>query len=574
MKIFKCISKNLKVLVRSKLASFVIVLAPMLLFLLLQIALNVPEQFTLDIGVYSEKFSPISDAIVLELRDNNIRVAFTISREECIASVQGGTYSTCIVFPSNMSLGMKEDTVTIFVDTSKNNIVWAIKDILRNKIEKETISLSSNMTIEVINHVNLVQEGTVARQKDVSRALALTKNASKANAVSLANANVMNFSINRRNFNVTAIKDGIQLAKTFANNAMVKAKSLASSISSDFDKMEDSATLYITNHTARLKYLDIINDTKTYLKSTSQALSYNANSSNINLGDVREHVANLVVGYSALTESIKKNTGLKSDSVTKLQTMAKEIEATLSELNKINATLAEFHRSFDQIKILEPQEIVEPFELKVESITPTKSQMSLIFPQFLAIIILFVSLIIPTMMSVSDKRSHSGTRERLTPVYRVVYIMGIYLTNLLLMFIEVILTVVLTRFVLDINVLPNLPSITLSVLLSGSAFIMIGIFLGQLFNEEHNALIAAVSIACLLLFMSGVIIPIEAMPPQFYHANLYNPFVVTISLLRQEIFYSMPIVQLLPQMIFLLLFAMAFYFFTFLYLDIFKRKKI
>ena len=102
MKLFTCVWKNLKVMVRSKLASMVIILGPLLIFLLLNVAFNAPEQYSLTIGVYSDEYSDMSSSITEQLKEGYFTVKEANSKEECIQDVKGGLSNTCLVFPPGM----------------------------------------------------------------------------------------------------------------------------------------------------------------------------------------------------------------------------------------------------------------------------------------------------------------------------------------------------------------------------------------------------------------------------------------------------------------------------------------
>jgi ABC-type polysaccharide/polyol phosphate export permease len=88
---------------------------------------------------------------------------------------------------------------------------------------------------------------------------------------------------------------------------------------------------------------------------------------------------------------------------------------------------------------------------------------------------------------------------------------------------------------------------------------MLGMFLGQLFREEQSATIAAVSLLALLLFFSGIIIPLESLPQSFLSINFYNPFMMSISLIRANTFFDTSFAYLGNIYLALLLMTTIFY---------------
>ncbi|MBW2988250.1 hypothetical protein DRJ48_03115 [Candidatus Woesearchaeota archaeon] len=574
MKIIKCISKNLKVLIRSRVASFVIILAPLLIFLLLEMAFNVPEQYTLHISVFSTDYSNLSNSVVNELNQGYFTVVQANSKEECIENVKGGISNTCLVFPPNMSVGKREDFIEIYLDSSKNNLVWAIKDIIKNKVEKLSLELSKNLTTGIINTIDFVEEVSNTSQSSSLSALEQLQRGINSTTSAISNLNTMSFGFDEDSLDVEAIKKDVKHATTTTENVIVKVRSLLNSLEDKFDAIKDDILAQGLNSSDEDELLALINSTKSSISELSFAIKDNANSSNMSLAQVSEGLQVITQGIADIKTMLAEDSNLKGDAVANLEATSQAISTSKDELSGIKDNLEDILSRLAQITVREPSEIVKPFDVKMVSITPVKTQMSLVFPQFLGILILFISLVIPCVMSVNERRSSAGVRQLLTPVLRVVYVMGMYLTNLLLVLAQVIAVALITQFILKIDILYKLPTLLIGVLASSSAFIMIGIFLGHLFNEEHNATISAVSLASLLLFLSGAILPLEAMPPSFYYINQYNPFVITISVLRRSIFFNTPISAQAREFIILVLYSVVFYLLTFIYIEIMKKRHI
>ncbi len=574
MKLLKCIIKNFKILIRSRVASFVILLAPLFIFLLLELAFDAPEQYSLNIGVYSSVYTNTSEEIINHLEQSYFTISKTVSKDECIANIKGGIFNTCVFFPENMTVGQADDFVEIIVDTSKNNMVFVIKDIIKNSIDAHALEVSEELTEKMIDNINFIERTAKDRLFDTTSSRQLLMDTSSLMDDASSSINSMDLNYDGSNLNLKSEKSKVKLALTQSKNSLLKTVAMKFSIMNKFDEIKDRIWALSLEETERDDFLGYVNATEIHFENLAEDYEYYGNISNKSLSEVYSKFQNLSNELDLVEEKLAKTEILKVGAAETLQNSSEKINETLTLINTIKNSLTEINNKLAGIVIREAEEIVKPFDYKLISITPSKSQVSLLFPQFLGVVILFISLIIPTIMAVNERRSIAAVRQALTPVYRVVYISSVFLTNLIIVLTQVFLVMVLSYFLLDLTITNNLISFFISVFLSSSAFIMIGIFIGQLFDEEHNAIIATVSLASLLLFISGVILPLETMPPAFYKLNLYNPFVVTIALLRKSLFFQIPILENSKEFIILLSYWFLFYLLTFLHIFIFQKHKI
>ena len=82
--------------------------------------------------------------------------------------------------------------------------------------------------------------------------------------------------------------------------------------------------------------------------------------------------------------------------------------------------------------------------------------------------------------------------------------------------------------------------------------------LGYIFKSEETSIIGAVSIACILLFFSNTLIPIESMPSYLANLAAYNPYLIAGNLLKKIFLFNSSLAGVSAELFILLSFAAAF----------------
>ena len=78
--------------------------------------------------------------------------------------------------------------------------------------------------------------------------------------------------------------------------------------------------------------------------------------------------------------------------------------------------------------------------------------------------------------------------------------------------------------------------------------------IGYLFKTEQIGILASTFSASIFLFLSGILMPIENMPGFLMKIVQFNPFVLSVSLLRKSILFQQSFMALQSEMLYLVLF--------------------
>ncbi|MDP3916775.1 MAG: ABC transporter permease [Nanoarchaeota archaeon] len=144
-KLYALIKKNLKLIVRSKSSAVMIVLGPLLLIILIGAAFNTASIYGIRVGVYSESYSTLSEAIIYELNQNNYLTQKVGSEQSCVEGIKNGVFHVCAIFPKNLQVS-QGGQITFYVDNTKTNIVYLITETILAQISKKSQDLSFQLT--------------------------------------------------------------------------------------------------------------------------------------------------------------------------------------------------------------------------------------------------------------------------------------------------------------------------------------------------------------------------------------------------------------------------------------------
>ncbi len=154
MKLLEVIKKNFKILIRSKSSALIILFGPLLLILLVGTAFNTSAFYDIKVGSYSLGYNELSDSILQKLGQDQYKVLKTVSEDECIQGVKTGAYHLCMIVPANLEVSdSAENTIAIYVDQSRLNLVFAVKSAILDRVGESSKEISESLTSIVVDEL-------------------------------------------------------------------------------------------------------------------------------------------------------------------------------------------------------------------------------------------------------------------------------------------------------------------------------------------------------------------------------------------------------------------------------------
>jgi len=281
--------------------------------------------------------------------------------------------------------------------------------------------------------------------------------------------------------------------------------------------------------------VDDVKNTLSNLENKTNVTSLSDQANELNLtGDAGA----LLNSYKKLVNSLMANL----TSASSLNSSSSKLEAQIINVKDVEKDLSQISNDFNSIEIKEVSKIVSPISTEIKPISLDSTHFDYTFPALLVIVLLFSGLLVSSTTIIEEKKSKAFFRNFITPTSNVLFVIGIYLSNLLIVLFQVFVIFlalyIFSEAAVSSDIITNLMII---LLLTASVFILLGILIGYLFKSGETANLAVMSLACILLFFSNTILPLETLPATIRSIAGYNPFILAADALKEILLFKAPL---------------------------------
>jgi len=491
--LYSIIKKNFKLILRTKSSALIVVLGPLLISILVGAAFNTSNLYGIKVGVYSSSYSGLSENILQQISNKQFLVTKIDSQDGCINSLKNGEIHVCAVFPANLEAGSSENII-FYVDHSRVNLVYAIIESISEGVSLSSEQVSLELTKTILDVLDRTNT-EVGSKNDV----------------------VNNLATNNQ-----------KVSEQITNTVNELNKMDISVISINFDAMKNKIDDIVSENNLSASIFTPLNDLIEAAKNQTNI----ANSKLTNISNIRD------LTISNLTDT------------------QKSVSGNVEGINSIRSSIEKIKSDIDSIKIKSPEKIVSPINMKIENVQANKTYLNYLFPTLIILMILFVSILLSSTIVIREKLSSAYFRNFITPVNGLWFIIGNYLTSIILVSLQ--LLIIFGVIVYFIKGTLSIMSLIVILLLISSVFIFLGMIIGYLFKSEETVTLGAISIGSLLLLFSNTVLPIEVLS-KIKDVASYNPFVLAESALKKIILFNSSLSSL-QTTIFILLGYLVFFF--------------
>ncbi|MCK4589855.1 MAG: ABC transporter permease [Nanoarchaeota archaeon] len=514
LKLLKLIEKNFKLIWTSKFFVLSILLGPLLLTLLLGFAFNNSKDYTIRVGVFSENYDGVKASILDNLNDNFMVIEFS-SLGECVDAVKGYSTHICVVMPVEITLeGDELSEVVFYADNSRVNLVWLVLDSLSNIFSLSSQQLSAGMTSDLLGRLSIAERKSLELQEYMDEVLE-----QEDNAVLLSKEMARNMAV------LNLVK-----ARGSVDKSLVLEGKIKQSFESDFQNIESAVA-----------------EGRSALSQMESVLGVNSS--------VSAQISQLNVKLGEIEELAKDNDGVSS--LSELDSMLVEVRDDFNELEKnfeivvrkngellvllgglrdnleaVDGLVDGLYIAVSNLKVTRADKIVEPIRTKIEPVSVEKTYLGYIFPSLVLLMVVFVSVLLSSSLIIMEKKNRSFFRNWLSRGWGLGFILSYFVTNLMIVLVDIFVFVLIARFVFDIFI--NMAFVGLLVLIAG-VFVLLGLVIGFLTKNEQSNVLLGVGVSSVLVFFSNTLIPIESAAGFLRNVVGYNPFVIGESLLRKAL---------------------------------------
>lgn len=539
------IKKNFLILVKSKWWALIIILGPLLIIFLTGIAFDNLNEYRINIGVFSPTYTELTNSFISKLNTEQFRTIKAKTESECVDDAKLGLSHTCIIFPANLALGAGNKNILIYIDYSKLNLAWVIRDRLFSRVTEKSTEITRQLTQnllsklilarnEISNNIVIVElvsgnENDIIENNNLSFYLV-------SNINTTVGLNVSN--IDRLKSKVDSVKSAFDIQTLQAENNIGFAEELLKGGSfsdseeekyfADIGKQKEDVKeqkAYV-NDLFGPRFPNSINNSLSNIRYRVDMINLNVNSTNLLVLQIKDALYNT----SQLTA------------------------ANAKLLRKLAFSLNNIQKELQSIDRLTAEDISSPVVVDIKPLTEYNTILNYIFPTLMAMSLMLAALLLSAIVVVMELNSPAFFRNFISPTSDFLFFFTSYLTNLSLIGVQIAVMLLISVLFFFSQVISNMLTTIVACFFIATFFILLGMGIGYLFRTEQISILAATFSASILLFLSNILMPIENMPEFFTNIVQFNPLIISVSLLRKTILFKQSIIDVNQEILYLLIF--------------------
>jgi ABC-type multidrug transport system permease subunit len=535
MKLFRVITKNFKLLIRSKASAFTVLVGPLLVILLVGLAFSTKTTTDLSIGYYAPAHNNLTNSFVDSLKQSKYYVQEFTDEQSCVRKIEQGIIHTCIIFPEDFKISNEQSKELRFlVDYSRINLVYKIIQSVSGTLNLESKELSYSLTQILLSRIN-------ATIKDLNQETMLLEG--------------VNPKLNLLATDVQKARDNADAMKFDAGAISLQdLRSSVSSLNETFNSLQEKGML-------------LINDSEEWIDELSD---------HQNVSDIRDdfeklrdeilelhnltpkNIEQLEINLAVLSDSLLKieselNTSkqLNKDTQARLGAVKTNLAGVQASLIELKSSLQKTKKNLESIGITSAESIVSPVNTRIEPIMLESSKLTFTFPFLIVLVIMFVALLLSSTLVIFEKSSKSFFRNHITPTKQEFFVITTFITSLIVIVIQTLIILGLANYFMYIPLFKNALASVIIILLTSALFIVLGMAVGYFFSTQEGAIMASIVLGSIFLFLSNLVVPLESFAPALTSIIKYNPFVLASELLRKSLLFNISLKEVLPPIIML-----------------------
>ncbi len=554
-KLFFIVQKNLRLVFRNWTTFLLLVLGPLALILIVGYAFSGTDLHDISIGVHAAKRAQIQD-VVSSLASEDVTVAYFPTIDRCIGAMNRSIVNICADFSSDF--GNSSGEITFYYDSTRYNLVRYILEYLKDKISitGEQVSLEASQQIfsDIDQFVVDMQNGQQQIDDMQTSALSMRDDLVKAHDDILlaqeqfvprymkvkdaqARLNATAVSLSREysaTTNISTVVSDLYGLDSLLTDLNVSLTSVETSIAfaSSFYNVTFNTTPFDTAEEQLAASQIQIRDTVLYLNTTG-------NLENVTLRQTYDvlHQIDLVVSYlDDMNQSL-------SDTEEQLGAHITDIDTGVANMDALSASFDTYIAEFSGLNQSDAERFLHPITATFVAVPQEVSinKTALVFPIILVFMVCFISILLSNMLVLNETHSPAYFRNFLVPVNNMFFIIGLFVTNIFLIGLQLVFFFVVAAFSFGVDFFLNLPVFLLAVFLGIVLYVLMGMLFGYLVRDRQTSLLLGLFSSLIMFFFSDVVFPLETMPSAAAFVAQFNPLVIVEGIFRHTLFYGQSI---------------------------------
>ncbi|MBU1199542.1 MAG: ABC transporter permease [Nanoarchaeota archaeon] len=578
--LFNEFKKNIKILFRNWTSLFLLVIVPVILILLIGYAFSSDEITGTSIGVVSQEGINITPLI------NDVS-AYAIIQEfdtidACLVEMALQKIHICInleglILEEKIMISGFENIpsgkVTYYYDNTRKKValimVQNIQDFFGLKSEQISIESTENIIENIQSLIGFINE----RKNDIIQI--------REESISIERQLI------ERNEKLESVREDFIPKYMLIKDLQNKLHNYSSELDSATEKLTTTIDTVIislkevSNITINISSEGLINQTDDMTDEVTNGAADNITYNvlfNMHLNELFNNLTKQLLELSDLINvtNAKFHSGISmiDDTISQIDTIKnfldEEIERNNAYVTKINKSIVridevttELDDKLNQLNKLNPEtakKLIKPIISDYNKLLKNATNIQLSFPQLLAMIIMFISLLFSNTSTLMEINNKAYQRNLIAPLNDTVYVIGMLFTWVVIVFFQILVLFIVAQTKLGIMISQIFWQISLISLLLISIFILLGMLFAYLFRTIQISILITTFTALILFLFSNALAPLEAMPGFARLLSQHNPLVIGEFLYKEVQLFGIPMTTLATSIFLLVIFALALLF--------------
>lgn len=561
--------KNLNRMFKSKTTLGTIFFGPFLILLVIQGAYTTTDTLNLDVGVVLQTTDDSLIAFEEQLHKEGFNIHRFATLEKCTDALKKGHEDICIY----LHQGIQRPQIDFYVDHSKLNLIDPVVNALNDELDIQAANLrdqvieelsikvtqSSSLIQEVSDEYDLfVQSDPTGPLQEMIREIEATELAIAKTRIQLqAMQSQSSQSFAQNNKALDEFEDELQHIQSRARSQRSTLASIRA-YNTDCDgklplldevflsNASDQEIVALAEEYGKCKCVE-------YYDQNLQSVQDDLNQVIAQADDLKEEIDDARARNNAMSVSVDNTLDDQEGGLDDFSEGKDALSEGLRDYTLgLNNQLDEFGETFaimdDQAAALRDgvsltqSAINTPFDVHVNPLSVKKELIVYLFPMIYFFILMFVALLFSSTYVYSERNSLARNRNILSPLNWFVESTATFASLLLLVFVQAIIVLLLADVYLHLGLgVIDLFKVLLVTFFTLSIFVLVGMFIGYLFNSELVVMFIAISTTIVGFLYSDVLNPSELLGVGARFIISLNPFAVAAELVARITLFKVPL---------------------------------
>ncbi len=162
-------------------------------------------------------------------------------------------------------------------------------------------------------------------------------------------------------------------------------------------------------------------------------------------------------------------------------------------------------------------------------------------------------MLLTSIIVILERTQNVSLRFTLSPTSKFVLFLGKIIGQLLIALIEALIIFAVAYFAFGIDIVPILPELLIATIVIAISFISLGLIIASFMKSQSTAILTSLLIVVPMLFLGGIILPLEFMDPLMQQISFFLPLTAANNILIGLIMKRFDFTFMIPELLILTL---------------------